>query len=47
MIIRSTKSLASLHNNRAFNPPKLYAKRVLTDPQIDSNIKEQLEFNFN
>ena len=47
MIIRSSKSLASLHNHRAFNPPKLSAKKVLTDPKIDSNIKEQLEFNFN
>ena len=47
MIIKSSKSLASLHNQRAFNPPKLYAKKALTDPQIDSNIKEQLQFNFN
>jgi hypothetical protein len=47
MIIRSSKSLASLHNHRAFNPPKLYTKKVLTDPRIGSNIKEQLEFNFN
>ena len=47
MIIRSSKSLASLHNHRAFNPPKLYAKKVLTEPKIECNIKEQLEFNFN
>jgi len=47
MIIKSTKSLASLHNQRQFNPPKKKNKKVLTEPKIDSNIKEQLEFNFN
>ena len=47
MIIRSSRSLASLHNQRQFNPPKLFAKKELTDGGSDSNIKEQLQFNFN
>jgi len=46
-IIRSSKSLASLHNHRSFNPPKLYGNKGLTKKVVDAIVKEQLEFNFN
>jgi hypothetical protein len=47
MVLRSKRSLASLHNYRSFNPPKLYQKKGLTSESKECNIKEQLEFNFN